>query len=156
MGINYATAVKMWESRRKSLDYKAWKNDTHITIGENFEMLFTYSPFAYKWVGNVCIKVKGEGIPLAVITPDNILTLLAETSHRTATISNRMTGILGCAIYSDMNGHRNKESVVRISKRYFNGNTYVGMTNWGNDPANVNIPYKPGIQFQMDSKGCPI
>ena len=156
MGMNYASAVKVWASRRKSLDYKAWKNDTHITIGENSEMIFTYLPYVFQRIDDKWTRTRAAGTPLAVVTPDNILTLLAETSHRTPTINNRLSEVLGCSIYSDTGGHRNKESAVRISKRYFNGNTYVGITDWNRDPANGNIPYKPGIQFQMDDKGCPV
>jgi hypothetical protein len=156
MGMNYATATKVWASRRKNFDYKAWKNDTHITIGENSEMLFTYVPSTYARINNKWTKTRCQGIPLAIVTPNNILTLLIETSYRTPTINNRLSEVLGCNVYSDTGRHRTKESAVRISKRYYNGSNYAGMTDWNNDPANGNIPYKPGIQFQMDDKGCPV
>jgi len=156
MGMNYASALKTWYSRRKGRDYKPWKNDTHITLGDKGEMLFTYCPYLYSTVDGKFSKSKSKGTPLAVITPDDILTLLIETSYRSPTINNRLTEILGCAVYSDTSGHRNKESAVRISKRYFHDNKFAGVTDWNDDPANGNIPYKPGIQFQMDDTGCPV
>lgn len=157
MGMNYSLAAIEFGKRRKGRAVRSWKDDTTIEVGENSELVFMYHSFSYgRNPAGGWSKTKNPGIPIAIITPNNVLTLLFSFNGNNVTVQNRLSELLNCQVYSDMSGHRNKESSIRISKRLMKH--YGEAAEWAGERVGAvgNIPYKAGIQFRMDGAGSPV
>ena len=154
--LTYKWTEKIFDTRRKSRDFKAYKTDTRLTKADDGTFVFTF--LQHNWEEDKATKrykrsaVRSE-TPLVSITPDNVMTLLAPDtkgwpSVHHMTIRNRLQDITGLTIYSDTGHHRNKETAIRVTSRFYSQH------GWQKQPwcANTNdktIPYKAGTQFQV-------
>lgn len=154
--LTYKWTERIFDTRRKSKDFKAYKTDTHLTKAEDGTFTFTY--LQYNWVQDEQSKqykrseVRSE-TPLVTITPDNVMTLLApETkgwpSVHHMTIRNRLQMITGLTIYSDTGHHRNKDTAIRVTSRFYGAQGWEKQA-WCANTNDKTIPYKAGTQFQV-------
>jgi len=155
--LTYKWAEALFDTRRKTKDFKAYKTDTHMTKEADGTFMFTY--LQYNWEKDeVSKQYKRSEVraatPLVSISPDNVMTLLApETkgwpSVHHMTIRNRLQEITGFSIYSDTAHHKNKETPIRIFHRFYGANGWEKQS-WctGSDSS---IPYKAGTQFQVST-----
>ena len=153
--LNYKYAELIFASRRKTKDFKAYKTDTHLTKADDGTLTFSYIQF--EWQLDEATKrykraATPKVTPLASITPDNVMTLLApETNNwpsvRHMTIRNRLHEITGFDIYSDTGHHRNKDMPIRITHRYYDGGWKH--QEWCANTNDKTIPYQAGVQFKV-------
>jgi len=160
VSINYKWTEHVFSTRRKSKDFKAYKTDTRLTKADDGTFTFTY--VQYNWEEDKTTHqhkrsdVRAE-TPLVSITPDNVVTLLAPDmkgwpSIHHMTIRNRVQDITGLAIYSDTGHHKNKETPIRITSRYYGQHGWQKQA-WCANTNDKSIPYKMGTQFRtIDSK----
>lgn len=156
--LTYNWAEKIFDTRRKSKDFKAYKTDTRLTKAADGTFTFTFTQ--YEWKEDTTTKkykrdvVRSE-TPLVSITPDNVMTLLAPDtkgwpSAHHMTIRNRLQDITGFSIFSDTAHHRNKEMAIRVTSRYYDNGW--GKQAWCANTNDKTIPYKAGTQFKVDGK----
>jgi hypothetical protein len=158
--LTYNWTEKIFDTRRKTNDFKAYKTDTRLTKSDDGTFMFTY--LQYNWEEDKTThKFKRSDVraetPLVSITPDNVVTLLAPDmkgwpSVHHMTIRNRLQDITGLAIYSDTGHHRNKETPIRITSRYYGQHGWQKQA-WCANTNDKSIPYKMGTQFRtIDNK----
>lgn len=155
--LTYKWAEALFDTRRKTKDFKAYKTDTHMTKEADGTFMFTY--LQYNWEKDEASKQYKRSevraaTPLVSITPDNVMTLLAPEakgwpSVHHMTIRNRLQEITGFSIYSDTAHHKNKETPIRITHRYYD-NGWVKQA-WCANTNDKSIPYKAGTQFQVST-----
>ena len=161
--LTYKWTEAAFNTRRKTNNYKAYKTDTHLTKAE--DGTFTFSYVQYEWEEDKATKKYkrvrvSNSTPLVSVTPDNVMTLLAPDtktwpSVHHMTIRNRLHEITGFDIYSDTGHHKNKETPIRITHRYYD-NGWVKQA-WCANTNDKTIPYKAGTQFQlMDGKSAKV
>lgn len=153
--LTYKWTEAIFDTRRKTNNYKAYKTDTRLTKAE--DGTFTFSYVRYNWGQDEQSKQHKRGevrseTPLVSITPDNVMTLLApETknwpSAQHMTIRNRLNTITGLDIYSDTGHHRNKETAIRVTHRYYGEHGWEKQ-DWCQHTNDKTIPYKAGTQFK--------
>lgn len=153
--LTYKWTENIFNTRRKSKDFKAYKTDTHLTKADDGTFTFTY--LQYNWEkdessGQYKRSEVRAATPLVSITPDNVMTLLApETKNwpsvQHMTIRNRLQMITGLDIYSDTGHHRNKETAIRVTHRYY-GEHGWRKQDWCANTNDKTIPYKAGTQFK--------
>lgn len=158
--LTYNWAEKIFATRRKTNDFKAYKTDTRLTKAEDGTFMFNYVQWEWEQskVTNKYERVKQRATtPLVSITPDDVVTLLAPDtkgwpSVHHMTIRNRLQDITGLAIYSDTGHHKNKETPIRITSRYYGQHGWQKQA-WCSHTSDKTIPYKTGTQFRtIDSK----
>lgn len=153
--LTYDYTQKIFNTRRKSRDFKAYKTDTRLEL-EGDKFVFYHC--SYNWVYD---KTKGMHVrtdhmtktPLVSITPDNVVTLLVGDkgwpSADHITIRNRLADITGFSFYSDTAHHKNKGTAIRIEGRYYNNG-------WHSQPwcaGGKSLPYAQGTKFKTISNG---
>lgn len=154
--LTYNWTEKIFDTRRKTKDFKAYKTDTHLTKSDDGTFTFTF--LQYNWEEDKTTKkykrtqVRNE-TPLVSITPDNVMTLLAPDikgwpSVHHMTIRNRLQDITGLDVFSDTGHHRNKEMAVRVSSRFYGTQGWEKQA-WCANTRDKTIPYKQGTQFQV-------
>ena len=154
--LTYSWTEKMFASRRKTKDFKAYKTDTHLTKAADGTFMFTF--LQYNWEEDKTTKrykrsdVRAE-TPLVSISPDNVMTLLAPDnktwpSVHHMTIRNRLQDITGLDVFSDTGHHRNKETAIRVSSRFYSQHGWTKQA-WCANTRDKTIPYKQGTQFQV-------
>jgi hypothetical protein len=154
--LTYSWTENLFETRRKTKDFKAYTTDTHLTKAADGTFTFTF--LQYNWEEDKATKkykrseVRNE-TPLVSITPDNVMTLLAPDtkvwpSVHHLTIRNRLQAITGFDIYSDTSHHRNKDTPIRVSGRYYGPHGWQKQA-WCVTAKDRTIPYKSGTQFQV-------
>jgi hypothetical protein len=67
------------------------------------------------------------------------------------TIRNRLQDITGLSIFSDTGHHRNKETAIRVTSRYYD-NGWEKQA-WCANTNDKTIPYKMGTQFKVGIEG---
>jgi hypothetical protein len=153
--LTYKWAEAIFSTRRKTNDFKAYKTDTRLTKADDGTFMFTY--IQYNWEEDKVTKrykrsdVRTE-TPLVSITPDNVMTLLAPDikgwpSVHHMTIRNRLQDITGFDIFSDTGHHRNKETAIRVTSRFYGAHGWEKQA-WCANTNDKTIPYKQGTQFQ--------
>jgi hypothetical protein len=157
--LTYKWAEALFDTRRKTKDFKAYKTDTHMTKEADGTFMFTY--LQYNWEKDeVSKQYKRSEVraatPLVSITPDNVMTLLAPEakswpSVHHMTIRNRLQDITGFSVYSDTAHHKNKETPIRITHRYYDDHGWVKQA-WCANTNDKSIPYKQGTQFLVRDK----
>jgi hypothetical protein len=154
--LTYRFTEKIFATRRKGKDFKAYKTDTHLTKADDGTFTFTF--LQYNWEQDEKSKqykrseVRAE-TPLVSITPDNVMTLLAPDtkgwpSVHHMTIRNRLQDITGLDVFSDTGHHRNKETAIRVSSRFYTQHGWTKQA-WCANTRDKTIPYKSGTQFQV-------
>jgi hypothetical protein len=154
--LTYKWAEATFNTRRKAKDFKAYRTDTHLTKADDGTFTFTF--LQYAWVQDAVSKqykrdeVRSE-TPLVSITPDNVMTLLApETKNWPSvhhmTIRNRLQMITGFDIYSDTSHHKNKDTAIRITHRFYGERGWEKQA-WCANTNDKTIPYKVGTQFRI-------
>jgi hypothetical protein len=93
---------------------------------------------------------------LVSIAPDNVMTLLAPDtkswpSVHYMTIRKLLQDITGLTIYSDTGHHRNKETAIRITHRFYSEHGWSKPA-WCANTNDKTIPYKAGTQFRTISQ----
>lgn len=158
--LTYNWTEKIFDTRRKTNDFKAYKTDTHLVKAEDGTFMFNYIRWEWeenKKTGNYRRVKQLDVTPLVSITPDNVVTLLAPDikgwpSIHHMTIRNRVQDITGLAIYSDTGHHKNKETPIRITSRYYGQHGWQKQA-WCANTNDKSIPYKMGTQFRtIDTK----
>jgi hypothetical protein len=154
--LTYNWTEKIFATRRKTNDFKAYKTDTRLTKAEDGTFMFTY--VQYNWEEDKTThRYKRSDVrtetPLVSITPDNVMTLLAPDnktwpSVHHMTIRNRLQDITGLTIYSDTGHHRNKDTAIRVTSRFYGGKGWEKQA-WCANTRDKTIPYKAGTQFQV-------
>jgi hypothetical protein len=154
--LTYKWAEAIFATRRKSKDFKAYKTDTHLTKAADGTFMFTF--LQYNWEEDKTTKgykrstVRAE-TPLVSITPDNVMTLLAPDekgwpSVHHMTIRNRLQDITGLDVFSDTGHHRNKETAIRVTSRFYGAQGWEKQA-WCANTRDKTIPYKAGTQFKV-------
>ena len=153
--LTYKHTETIFATRRKSKDFKAYKTDTHLTKAD--DGTFTFNFIRWEWeqnkVTNKYERVRQLQVtPLVSITPDDVVTLLAPDtkswpSVHHMTIRNRLHWITGFDIYSDTSHHRNKETAIRVSHRFYGQHGWEKQA-WCANTSDRTIPYKTGTQFR--------
>jgi len=154
--MNYKWTEHVFSTRRKTKDFKAYKTDTHLTKSDDGTFTFTF--LQYNWEEDKTTKkykrtqVRNE-TPLVSITPDNVMTLLAPDtktwpSVHHMTIRNRLQDITGLDVFSDTGHHRNKETAIRVSSRFYGEHGWTKQA-WCANTNDKTIPYKTGTQFRV-------
>lgn len=153
--LTYNWTEKIFATRRKTNDFKAYKTDTRLTKAEDGTFMFTY--VQYNWEEDKTThRYKRSDVrtetPLVSITPDNVMTLLAPDnktwpSVHHMTIRNRLQDITGLTIYSDTGHHRNKDTAIRVTSRFYGAQGWEKQA-WCANTNDKTIPYKQGTQFQ--------
>lgn len=152
MALTYKNLQAMYTTRRKGAEYKPLATDTRIYLVDGtFEIRYIHFQWTNKSVGKGYVRVERESELLATVTPDNVLTLEADTSRILSypTGRNRIEKITGCLVWSDASGHRNKLSAIRIKGRYYDATT--GSHNY--QPwctSTTSLPYVKGTKFQLN------
>jgi hypothetical protein len=154
--LTYNWTEKIFNTRRKSKDFKAYKTDTHLTKADDGTFTFNYIRWEWeenKKTGNYRRVKQIDVTPLASITPDNVMTLLAPDnktwpSVHHMTIRNRLQDITGLDVFSDTGHHRNKEMAVRVSARFYGAQGWQKQA-WCANTRDKTIPYKSGTQFKV-------
>ena len=154
--LTYDYTQRIFDTRRKGRDFKAYKTDTRLELGA--DGVFTFYHCGYNWERDpITNQYKRTDritkTPLVSINPDNVVTLLAGTtgwpSADHITIRNRLADITGFQFYSDTGRHKNMQTSIRIrGVRYDNG--------WVSQPwcaAGKSLPYAQGLQFKTISNG---
>jgi hypothetical protein len=154
--LTYNWTEEIFDTRRKSKDFKAYKTDTRLTKAADGTFMFTY--LQYNWEEDKTTKrykrsqVRNE-TPLVSITSDNVMTLLAPDnkewpSVHHMTIRNRLQEITGFDIFSDTGHHRNKETAIRVTSRFYGAQGWEKQA-WCANTRDKTIPYKAGTQFKV-------
>lgn len=155
--LTYEYTQRIFDTRRKSRDFKAYKTDTRLELGA--DGVFTFYHCGYNWERDPVTSQykrtdKITKTPLVSINPDNVVTLLVGTtgwpSAGHMTIRNRLADITGFAFYSDTGRHKNKDTAVRIEGRYYTD------SGWASQPwcaGGKSLPYVVGTQFKTISNG---
>ena len=153
--LTYDYTQKIFDTRRKSRDYKMYKTDTRLELEGD---TFVFYHCGFNWIYD---KAKGMHVrtdkltktPLVSINPDNVVTLLmVDTGWPSVahiTIRNRLADITGFSFYSDTARHKNKGTAIRIEGRYYNNG-------WCAQPwcaGGKSLPYAAGTQFRTVSNG---
>lgn len=123
MKYDYKTLVSLWNSRRKSNDYKP--------LGNNGKL--------YK--DGDTIKYKLYNTFIATIYPDNTVEFTAGDYVGYTTTYSRMSNLFlpsGVYLTSDKTNHRNKLQPVRL-KRF----------KWNSGMEHYDYPYKDGVRIRM-------
>lgn len=152
--LTYEYTQQLFNTRRKTKDFKAYKTDTHLTMEADGTFMFTF--LSQNWERLPDGQYKSLGMhhtPMVSITPDNVVTLLMGTtgwpSAAHMTIRNRLADITGFSFYSDTAHHKNKETAIRIQGRYYDNE-------WLSQPwcaGGKSLPYTQGIQFKTITRG---
>jgi hypothetical protein len=153
--LTYKYAQAIFDTRRKSKDFKAYKTDTHLTKADDGTFTFTYLQYNWEKDDKTHTYKRSEvrsQTPLVSITPDDVVTMLAPDtkgwpSVHHMTIRNRLQDITGFAIYSDTGHHKSKETPIRITGRYFGEHGWQKQA-WCSHTSDKTIPYKTGTQFR--------
>lgn len=156
--LTYEYTQQLFNTRRKSRDFKAYKTDTHLTQQADGSFLFAYKTFSwtYDTEKRVHVRTGNESThPLCSIDQDNVVTMLIGNegwpSVAHMTIRHRLQDITGFDIYSDTGHHKNKDTAIRITGRYYN-NGWLKQP-WCAHTNDKTIPYVAGTQFKTISKG---
>lgn len=129
--LTYAYCTTMFAHRKKNSDFKRFGPDCRLyDRGTHFEVMHNLWQGWDNSSGRYVRQTKP--VPLATITPDNIVTLTF-TEEPDQTVCNRMTQICGKAVGLNKRDYRNYEQHVRV---------YAGR-DW-----RETLPYFPGMQFQ--------
>lgn len=158
--LTYQYTQQMFDSRRKSLDYKAYKTDTHLTKRPDGSFLFSY--MQYEWTYNKTKRIHERSktravTPLCSIDQDNVVTLLIgdkgwpSVAHMT--IRNRLMDITGLDMYSDTGHHKSKDTAIRITGRYYDMKAGWLKQPWCAHTPDNTIPYVAGTQFKTINNG---
>ena len=153
--LTYDYTQKLFNTRRKSRDFKAYKTDTRLELeGDKFVFYHCSYNWAYDKTKRQHVRTdRMTKTPLVSITPDNVVTLLVGTtgwpSADHITIRNRLADITGFMFYSDTAHHKNKGTAIRIEGRYYDNG-------WHSQPwcaGSKSLPYAQGTQFKTITNG---
>jgi len=156
--LTYNWTEKIFDTRRKTNDFKAYKTDTHLTKADDGTFTFKYVQFNWELDKKTNAYKRSDArdaTPLVSITPDDVVTLLAPEekawpSVHHMTIRNRLQDITGFDVFSDTAHHRNKDMAIRVSSRFYGKHGWTKQA-WCANTSTKTIPYKAGTQFRAVS-----
>lgn len=157
--LTYQYTQAMFDTRRKSRDFKAYKTDTHLIKRADGSFLFSYLQYEWKYdkTKGTHVRAKTRSVtPLCSIDQDNVVTLLVgdkgwpSVAHMT--IRNRLMDITGLTMYSDTAHHKSKDTAIRITGRHYTMQGWQKQPWCAHTPDNT-IPYVAGTQFKTINNG---
>jgi hypothetical protein len=130
MPLTYQRAQEMWARKAKHKDFKAVERD--MRMRKEPDGTFVVHIKGYSYTDGKFERIEH---PMAVLTPDNVLTLTLE-DRPDQTEAARLRAMLGLSVYLDARGYSQYESSVRIFLE-----------------RGKSIPFHTGLQFKMSENG---
>lgn len=135
MTVSYREVHSFYEARRKNTTHRTMKRDVRVSMqGDNLLLDFITMKYEHDKVNNKWIRVP-HLTPMAMLSPDNILTLTAPVEKVNQTMAKRFTFLLGTYVNSDATNYRNYKTRLRIRA------DYIGYR--------ATIPYHQGQQWSL-------